>query len=224
MKERKEKRHLQGVKNMLLAFAFCFVCALFVGVSPVYADTFSFNSDYGEYTINVSSDMLQNYPYIYVVLYDGQPCIYLTSDKLYCIDGKARPALVNIHDTVVKYQYYKGELNITKNTPVFSDGNCPKSSYNGSGGSAFALTGSYAPFLYSNTNINYVTYDTDSKEYTVKPDNFFIPSAGVSIRIVEELPAAVISQTRTILPIAVFCLASLIGCLALLPRLRTFLG
>ena len=37
MEERKEKRRLQGVKNMLLAFAFCFICALFVGVSPVYA-------------------------------------------------------------------------------------------------------------------------------------------------------------------------------------------
>ena len=37
MEERKEKRHLQGMRNVLLAFAFCFVCALFVGVSPVYA-------------------------------------------------------------------------------------------------------------------------------------------------------------------------------------------
>lgn len=37
MEERKEKRHLQGMRNVLLAFAFCFVCALFVGVSSVYA-------------------------------------------------------------------------------------------------------------------------------------------------------------------------------------------
>lgn len=37
MEERKEERHLQGMRNVLLAFAFCFVCALFVGVSPVYA-------------------------------------------------------------------------------------------------------------------------------------------------------------------------------------------
>ena len=37
MEERKEKRHLQGMRNVLLAFAFCFICALFVGVSPVYA-------------------------------------------------------------------------------------------------------------------------------------------------------------------------------------------
>lgn len=37
MEERKEKRHLQGMRNVLLAFVFCFICALFVGVSPVYA-------------------------------------------------------------------------------------------------------------------------------------------------------------------------------------------
>lgn len=34
MEERKGKRHLQGMRNVLLAFAFCFICALFVGVSP----------------------------------------------------------------------------------------------------------------------------------------------------------------------------------------------
>lgn len=233
MEERKEKRHLQGVKNMLLAFAFCFICTLCFGTVRAQASVRSFDYGNSSYTIDVSDDLLVKYPYIYIQFDSystGTYSVYLTDKKVYSASDRGH--FVS-NESCINWKLYtfapytQRDFVISSEKVAFNSGkwvNCSNIVFDSKTQSGSFLFGCPDKnFIYSNTNIQYAEYDSEKKEYTVKSDSFFIPSLGVSIKMVQELPAGVISQTKVILPIAVSCLALLIGCLVFLPKLKNFL-
>lgn len=234
MEERKGKRHLQGMRNVLLAFAFCFICTLCFGTVRAQASVRSFDYGNSSYTIDVSDDLLTEYPYIYIEFDSysaGTYYVYLTDKKVYSASDKGN--FVS-NESRINWKIYtfapytQRDFVISSEKVAFNSGewvNCSKLVFDPKSQSgSYLFGGSTEDFIYSNTNIQYAEYDSEKKEYTVKSDSFFIPSLGVSIKMVQELPAGVISQTKVILPIAVSCLALLVGCLTLLPRLKVFLG
>lgn len=75
-------------------------------------------------------------------------------------------------------------------------------------------------FIYSTYDVPCYTYDGES---FVKTDKVFFSRPVVIAEVARDLPKVVQKQTGVILPIAVSCLALLIGSIVLLPRLKIFL-
>lgn len=221
----KEKKQFTISDYIIVIVGFLTMIALVVFWStPTHAETKSFKYNDKKYTIDVSDNLLNSKPYIYTTIdTDGTIYVFLSSAKLY--SNPSGSALLNIYDSSIDWSFYKiysgTNIVITDNSTRYKFGSWGKTLNSNGSGSFCMLT---AGFAYSNTNINYVSDYDEEKGYTVKSDSFFIPSAVPSIQMVEELPAMVQSQTELILIVAVSCLALLIGSLALLPKLRLFLG
>ena len=223
MEERKEKRHLQGMRNVLLAFAFCFVCALFVGVSPVYAAKQECDYKISEsdqdfitwFKANMyGSERLKQYVYISSM---NDSWIVVSSDR---------------------------PLRKIKIRDSWSDNIEPGTTY---GSSIIKKVGNgyttHTDFSYSVADDNYVgvayfsneliwsNYNVSSGVGVVKDNKYYFePSDTVFFSQplnwtdnIKEIPKVVRVQAREIIPVVVSCLALLIGCLTLLPRLKVFL-
>lgn len=222
MEERKEKRHLQGVKNMLLAFAFCFICALFVGVSPVYAAKQECNYKITEAdqdfivwakdNIFKKDDIKQ---YVYVTSL-GDAWNVVSSDK------PLKKAYVRDHwcDLIETGTTYGSSIIKGKNGSYWYHTDF---SYSTAKEDMFVL--------YFGGNLLWSNYDVkggtakvvDNKWVCDSTDTVFFSQPLNWTDSIKELPKVVRIQTRETLTVAVFWMALLIGCLVFLPKLRNFL-
>lgn len=223
MEERKEKRHLQGMRNVLLAFAFCFICALFVGVSPVYAakqecDYKITEADqdfivWAKDNIFKKDDIKQ---YVYV-LSMGDAWVVVSSDKplkKVLIDGKWSDWIepdTTLGDAIIKGSngsyWYHTNFSFSKT----DDGYLGISTYGND-------------LIWSNYDVRGGTAKlVDNKWVCDSADTVFFSQPVNWTDNIKELPKVVRIQTREILTVAVFWMALLIGCLVFLPKLRNFL-
>ena len=223
MKERKEKRHLQGVKNMFLAFAFCFVCALFVGVSPVYAAKqecdYKITEADQDFIVWAKDNILKSdniKQYVYVCrLTSGDYCV-VSSDKplkKVCIDHKWSDWV----DSGVVF----GSAILKKVGESYSYHT--NFSYSAFDSQKFIA---YFPndLIWSNYDVKGGTAKVvDNKWVCDSTDTVFFSQPVNWTDNIKELPKVVRIQTREVLTVAVFWMALLIGCLVFLPKLRNFL-
>lgn len=222
MKERKEKRHLQGVKNMLLAFAFCFVCALFVGVSPVYAAkqecAYKITEADQDFIVWAKDNIFKKdniKQYVYVTSL-GDSWNVVSSDKplkkayvrdYWCdlietgtVYGSA---IIKVKDG--SYWYHTDFFYSTAKEDMFVSyfgGDLLWSNYDVKGGTAKVV---------------------DNKWVCDSTDTVFFSQPVNWTDNIKELPKVVRIQTREVLTVAVFWMALLIGCLVFLPKLKNFL-
>lgn len=222
MEERKGKRHLQGVKNMLLAFAFCFVCALFVGVSPVYAAKQECNYKITEADQNFivwakdnifKKDNIKQYVYVrsmgdaWVVVSSDRPLkkAYLNNSWCDLIEAGTVYGDAIIKGKDGSYWYYTDFSYVTAKEDMFV-------SYFGN------------DLIWSNYDVKGGTAKVvDNKWVCDSTDTVFFSQPVNWTDNIKELPKVVRIQTREILTVAVFWMALLIGCLVFLPKLRNFL-
>lgn len=222
MEERKGKRHLQGMRNVLLAFAFCFVCALFVGVSPVYAAKqecdYKITEADQDFIVWAKDNIFKKdniKQYVYVTSLGDAWCV-VSSDK------PLKKAYVNDHwcdlietgttysDAIIKgkngsYYYHTDFSYATAKEDMFVSyygGKLLWSNYDVKGGTAKVVDGKW------------VCDSTDTVFFS-QPLNW--------TDSIKELPKVVRIQTRETLTVAVFWMALLIGCLVFLLKLRNFL-
>ena len=228
----KEERRERNVKILALILFFLTMtfALLSFALRPVtaHAMTRSFEVRNSQYSITIPDDLYKQYPYCYIT-YDsyssGEYFVYLTDSKLYSADKEGH--LVS-NANLVKWELYKFAPYTARDFVIdskhrFNYGdwrNCSSLIFeNGSGSYCIAPCDGV---IYSNTNIQYASYDHAKGAYTVSADSFFIPPAEVVAKMAVELPAVVKANLKMILPIAVFCLASLIGLVGLKKGLRTF--
>lgn len=222
MEERKGKRHLQGMRNVLLAFAFCFVCALFVGVSPVYAAKqecdYKITEADQDFIVWARDNIFKKdniKQYVYVTSLGDAWCV-VSSDK------PLKKAYVNDHwcdlietgttysDAIIKgkngsYHYHTDFLYATAKEDMFV-------SYYG------------VKLLWSNYDVKGGTAKVvDGKWVCDSTDTVFFSQPLNWTDSIKELPKVVRIQTRETLTVAVFWMALLIGCLVFFPKLRNFL-
>lgn len=228
----KEERRERNVKILALILFFLTMtfALLSFALRPVtaHAMTRSFEARDSQYSVTIPDDLYKQYPYCYIIYNSyssGEYWIYLTDSKLYSADKQGH--LVSNAD-FVKWELYNFSPASTRNfvidsTKRFNHGdwrNCSSMIFeNGSGSCCIT---SYDGLIYSNTNIQYASYDHAKGAYTVSADSFFIPPTEVVAKMAVELPAVVKVNLKMILPIAVFCLACLIGLVVLRKGLRTF--
>lgn len=223
MKERKEKRHLQGVKNMLLAFAFCFICALFVGVSPVYAAKqecdYKITEADQDFIVWAKDNLFKNdniKQYVYVCSMVSGNYSVVSSDKplkKVCIDNKWSDWV----DSGVTY----GSAILKKEGK----------SYSYSTHFSYLTADSQQFIAYFSNSLIWSNYDVkggtakvvDNKWVCDSTDTVFFSQPVNWTDNIKELPKVVRIQTREVLTVAVFWMALLIGCLVFLPKLRNFL-
>jgi hypothetical protein len=222
MEERKEKRHLQGMRNVLLAFAFCFVCALFVGVSPVYAAKqecgYKITESDQDFIVWAKDNIFKKdniKQYVYVRSMGDSWCV-VSSDKplkKVLIDGRwsdwIEPGTTFgsaiIKDSNGSYWYHTDFSYRTAGENIFA-------SYFGN------------ELLWSNYDVKGGTAKVvDNKWVCDSTDTVFFSQPVNWTDSIKELPKVVRIQTREILTVAVFWMALLIGCLVFLPKLRNFL-
>ena len=222
MEERKEKRHLQGMRNVLLAFAFYFVCALFVGVSPVYAAKqecdYKITEADQDFIVWARDNIFKKdniKQYVYVTSLGDAWCV-VSSDK------PLKKAYVNDHwcDLIETGTTYSDAIIKGKN-----------------GSYLFHTDFSYATakedmfvsyygvkLLWSNYDVKGGTAKVvDGKWVCDSTDTVFFSQPLNWTDSIKELPKVVRIQTREVLTVAVFWMALLIGCLVFLPKLRNFL-
>lgn len=222
MEERKEKRHLQGMRNVLLAFAFCFICALFVGVSPVYAAKqecdYKITEADQDFIVwakdNIfKKDDIKQYVYVRSM---GDAWVVVSSDKplkKVLIDGEWSDWIepgTTFSSAIIKgsngsYWYHTDFSYRTAVENIFA-------SYFGN------------ELLWSNYDVKGGTAKVvDNKWVCDSTDTVFFSQPVNWTDSIKELPKVVRIQAREIIPVVVSCLALLIGCLTLLPRLKVFL-
>lgn len=222
MEERKGKRHLQGMRNVLLAFAFCFVCALFVGVSPVYAAKQECNYKITEADQNFivwakdnifKKDNIKQYVYVcsmgdaWLVASSDRPLkkAYLNNSWCDLIEAGTVYGSAIINGKDGSYWYHTDFSYVTaKEDKLVSyfDNDLMWSNYDVKGGTAKVV---------------------DNKWVCDSTDTVFFSQPVNWTDNIKELPKVVRIQTREILTVAVFWMALLIGCLVFLPKLRNFL-
>ena len=222
MEERKEKRHLQGMRNVLLAFAFCFVCALFVGVSPVYAAKqecgYKITEADQDFIVWAKDNIFKKdniKQYVYVRSMVDAWCV-VSSDKplkKVLIDGKWSDWIepgTTFSSAIIKgsngsYWYHTDFSYITAGENIFA-------SYFGN------------ELFWSNYDVKGGTAKVvDNKWVCDSADTVFFSQPVNWTDSIKEIPKVVRIQAREIIPVVVSCLALLIGCLTLLPRLKVFL-
>lgn len=222
MEERKEKRHLQGMRNVLLAFAFCFICALFVGVSPVYAAKqecgYKITEADQDFIVWAKDNIFKKdniKQYVYVRSMGDAWCV-VSSDKplkKVLIDGKWSDWIepgTTFSSAIIKgsngsYWYHTDFSYRTAVENIFA-------SYFGN------------ELLWSNYDVKGGTAKVvDNKWVCDSTDTVFFSQPLNWTDSIKEIPKVVRIQTREIIPVVVSCLALLIGCLTLLPRLKVFL-
>lgn len=192
--------------------------------TDAFASTSTFDFQNKNCSLSVSDDILAEYPYVYVREYSGHLSIYVTSEKLYVIDSGTQA--LNIDGKKIAWCLYNvygnfDNIVISSDTARSNFGTWYElSTYNGNSGSYCV---DFSNFVFSNVNINYATYNSIGSSYTIKPTSFFLPTEVRTVEIIQELPGMVRVQAVKIIPVAVGCLALLIGCLTLLPKLRHFL-
>lgn len=222
MEERKEKRHLQGVKNMFLAFAFCFICALFVGVSPVYAAKQECNYKITEAdqdfivwakdNIFKKDDIKQ---YVYVTSLDDAWNV-VSSDKP-LKKAYVRDYWCDLIETGTTYgsSIIKGKNGSYWYHTDFSYSTAKEDMLDSHFGNEL---------LWSNYDVKGGTAKlVDNKWVCDSTDTVFFSQPLNWTDSIKELPKVVRIQTRETLTVAVFWMALLIGCLVFLPKLRNFL-
>lgn len=222
MEERKEKRHLQGMRNVLLAFAFCFVCALFVGVSPVYAAKqecdYKITEADQDFIVWAKDNIFKKdniKKYVYVTSLGDAWCV-VSSDK------PLKKAYVSDHwcDLI--------ETGITYGDAIIKGGN---GSYYYHTDFSYATAKEDKLVSYYGTELLWSNYDVkggtakvvDNKWVCDSTDTVFFSQPLNWTDSIKELPKVVRIQTREILTVAVFWMALLIGCLVFLPKLRNSL-
>lgn len=223
MEERKEKRHLQGMRNVLLAFAFCFICALFVGVSPVYAAKqecdYKITEADQDFIVWAKDNLFKNdniKQYVYVCSMVSGNYNVVSSDKplkKVCIDNKWSDWV----DSGVTY----GSAILKKEGK----------SYSYSTHFSYLTADSQQFIAYFSNNLIWSNYDVkggtakvvDGKWVCDSTDTVFFSQPLNWTDSIKELPKVVRIQTRETLTVAVFWMALLIGCLVFLPKLRNFL-
>lgn len=223
MEERKEKRHLQGMRNVLLAFAFCFVCALFVGVSPVYAAKQECDYKISEsdqdfitwFKANMyGSERLKQYVYISSM---NDSWIVVSSDRPLC-KIKIRDSWF---DNIEPGTTYGSSIikKVGNGYTTHTDFSYSVADDNYVGVAYFSNE-----LIWSNYNVSSgVGVVKDNKYYFEPSDTVFFSQPLNWTDNIKEIPKVVRVQAREIIPIVVSCLALLIGCLTLLPRLKVFL-
>jgi len=222
MEERKEKRHLQGMRNVLLAFAFCFVCALFVGVSPVYAAKqecdYKITEADQDFIVWAKDNIFKKdniKQYVYVTSLGDAWCV-VSSDK------PLKKAYVNDHwcDLI--------ETGITYGDAIIKGGN---GSYHYHTDFSYATAKEDKFVSYYGVKLLWSNYDVkggtakvvDGKWVCDSTDTVFFSQPLNWTDSIKELPKVVRIQTREVLTVAVFWMALLIGCLVFFPKLRNFL-
>ena len=222
MEERKEKRHLQGMRNVLLAFAFCFVCALFVGVSPVYAAKqecdYKITEADQDFIVwakdNIfKKDNIKQYVYVRSM---GDAWGVVSSDKplkkVYI-----RDCWFDLIETGVTYgsAIIKGGDGSYYYHTNFSYDTAKEDMYVSYFGNEL---------IWSNYDVKGGTAKVvDNKWVCDSTDTVFFSQPLNWTDSIKEIPKVVRIQAREIIPVVVSCLALLIGCLTLLPRLKVFL-
>lgn len=222
MEERKEKRHLQGMRNVLLAFAFCFVCALFVGVSPVYAAKqecdYKITEADQDFIVWAKDNIFKKdniKQYVYVTSL-GDAWSVVSSDK----------PLKKVY--VGDHWYDLIETGITYGSAII-EGENGSYYYHTDFSYATAKEDKFASYygtklLWSNYDVKGGTAKVvDNKWVCDSTDTVFFSQPVNWTDNIKELPKVVRIQTREILTVAVFWMALLIGCLVFLPKLRNFL-
>ena len=222
MEERKEKRHLQGMRNVLLAFAFCFVCALFVGVSPVYAAKqecgYKITEADQDFIVWAKDNVFKKdniKQYVYVTSLGDAWCV-VSSDK----PLKKAYARDRWYDLI--------ETGITYGDAIIKGGN---GSYYYHTDFSYATAKEDRLVSYYGTKLLWSNYDVkggtakvvDNKWVCDSTDTVFFSQPLNWTDSIKELPKVVRIQTREILTVAVFWMALLIGCLVFLPKLRNSL-
>ena len=222
MEERKEKRHLQGMRNVLLAFAFCFVCALFVGVSPVYAAKqecdYKITEADQDFIVWAKDNIFKKdniKQYVYVTSLGDAWCV-VSSDK------PLKKAYVS------DYWCDLIETGITYGDAIIEGEN---GSYHYHTDFLYATAKEDKFVSYYGTKLLWSNYDVkggtakvvDGKWVCDSTDTVFFSQPLNWTDSIKELPKVVRIQTRETLTVAVFWMALLIGCLVFLPKLRNFL-
>ena len=222
MEERKEKRHLQGMRNVLLAFAFCFVCALFVGVSPVYAAKqecdYKITEADQDFIVwakdNIfKKDNIKQYVYVRSM---GDAWSVVSSDKTlkkFCI--------LDCWSDLI-------ETGVTYGSAIIKGGD---GSYYYHTNFSYATAKEDMYVSYFGNELIWSNYDVkggtakvvDNKWVCDSTDTVFFSQPLNWTDSIKEIPKVVRIQAREIIPVVVSCLALLIGCLTLLPRLKVFL-
>jgi len=222
MEERKEKRHLQGMRNVLLAFAFCFVCALFVGMSPVYAA-----KQECDYKITEADQDFIVWAKDNVFKKDNiKQYVYVTSlGDAWCVVSSDKP----LKKAYARDRWYDLiETGITYGDAIIKGGN---GSYYYHTDFSYATAKEDKLVSYYGTELLWSNYDVkggtakvvDNKWVCDSTDTVFFSQPLNWTDSIKELPKVVRIQTREILTVAVFWMALLIGCLVFLPKLRNSL-
>lgn len=223
MEERKEKRHLQGMRNVLLAFAFCFVCALFVGVSPVYAAKqecdYKITEADQDFIVWAKDNVFKKdniKQYVYVTSLGGDAWCVVSSDK------PLKKAYLSDHwcDLIETGTTYSDAIIKGKN-----------GSYSFHTDFFYSTAGEDMFVSYYGTELLWSNYDVkggtakvvDNKWVCDSTDTVFFSQPLNWTDSIKEIPKVVRIQAREIILVVVSCLALLIGCLTLLPRLKVFL-
>ena len=222
MEERKEKRHLQGMRNVLLAFAFCFVCALFVGVSPVYAAKqecdYKITEADQDFIVWAKDNIFKKdniKQYVYVTSL-GNSWDVVSSDK----------PLKKVYMNDRWYDLI--ETGTTYSGAIIKGGN---GSYYYHTDFSYATAKEDMFVSYYGTELLWSNYDVkggtakvvDNKWVCDSTDTVFFSQPLNWTDSIKELPKVVRIQTRETLTVVVFWMALLIGCLVFLPKLRNFL-
>lgn len=222
MEERKEKRHLQGMRNVLLAFAFCFVCALFVGVSPVYAAKqecdYKITEADQDFIVWARDNIFKKdniKQYVYVTSLGDAWCV-VSSDK------PLKKAYLSDHwcDLIETGTTYSDAIIKGKN-----------GSYSFHTDFSYRTAGEDMFVSYYGTELLWSNYDVkggtakvvDGKWVCDSTDTVFFSQPLNWTDSIKELPKVVRIQTRETLTVAVFWMALSIGCLVFFPKLRNFL-
>lgn len=222
MEERKEKRHLQGMRNVLLAFAFCFVCALFVGVSPVYAAKqecdYKITEADQDFIVwakdNIfKKDNIKQYVYVRSM---GDTWSVVSSDK----------PLKKVYIRDCWFDLI--ETGVTYGSAIIKGGD---GSYYYHTNFSYATAKEDMYVSYFGNELIWSNYDVkggtakvvDNKWVCDSTDTVFFSQPLNWTDSIKEIPKVVRIQAREIIPVVVSCLALSIGCLTLLPRLKVFL-
>lgn len=222
MEERKEKRHLQGMRNVLLAFAFCFVCALFVGVSPVYAAKqecdYKITETDQDFIVwakdNIfKKDNIKQYVYVRSM---GDTWSVVSSDK----------PLKKVYIRDCWFDLI--ETGVTYGSAIIKGGD---GSYYYHTNFSYATAKEDMYVSYFGNELIWSNYDVkggtakvvDNKWVCDSTDTVFFSQPLNWTDSIKEIPKVVRIQAREIIPVVVSCLALSIGCLTLLPRLKVFL-
>lgn len=209
-------------------FAITFLLSMFFilmfALHPVtaHAKTISCTFDDSDFNFILPDDVSSNYPYTYIFLHYSAGWKYdvLCSDVRLYVDSNCT---INGNNTflvpldVGNCAYYSVDCS-SGDSGIYDLSKSSFSSPKLSVGKSLL----YGTFKYSNVNV-YKAFKNSDDVYTSTSDVFFqYPEVPVA-RVAVELPEVVQANLRTIIPVAVFCLASLIGCLVLAKKYRIFL-